>query len=97
MEKELKAGMELGSEVEFDGMNTAYIVGGALLMATFWASPSMGVLFAIALLVCAAVCAIVLMIACAIGFCDTFASRALKGRGRRQRAHAKIPAHPVVG
>ena len=60
---------------EFDGRNTAYVVGAILLAATFWASPSMGILFAIALLVCAAVCAVVLTIACAIGFCDSAVSR----------------------
>jgi hypothetical protein len=74
MEMDVKTGQEQGAEA-FDGMHTAYVVGAILLAATFWASPSLGVLFAVALLVCAAVCAVVLTIACAIGFCDSAVSR----------------------
>lgn len=76
MEMKLKLKSEDGAvEEEFDGRNAAFIVGGVLLAATFWASPSMGVLFALALLICAAVCAVVLLIAGAIGFCDSAVTR----------------------
>ncbi|HVK37160.1 MAG TPA: hypothetical protein VNA88_01410 [Candidatus Kapabacteria bacterium] len=75
MELKLKRVEAQGEEGEFDGRNTAFVVGAILLAATFWASPSMGILFAIALIVCAAVCAVVLLIAGAIGFCDSAASR----------------------
>ena len=68
-------GVGVEKEEEFDGMHTAYIVGAVLLAATFWASPAMGALFAVALVVCAAICAIVLSIACAIGLCDSAVTR----------------------
>jgi hypothetical protein len=75
MEMDLKARKVEQEEEEFDGMHAAYIVGAILLAATFWASPSLGVLFAVALLVGSAVCAIVLTLACAIGICDSAVSR----------------------
>ena len=89
MEMELKQGNGAKAD-EFDGMHAAYVVGAILLAATFWASPSMGVLFAIALIVCAAVCAIVLGLACAIGFCDSGLSRIF---GREEvRSEVKFPS-----
>jgi apolipoprotein N-acyltransferase len=94
MEMELKKGIEQNED--FDGRNAAYVVGGVLLAATFWASPSMGFLFAIALLVCVAVCAIVLLLACAIGFCDSAVARLWRreevGEVREVRRNVKMPS-----
>lgn len=93
MEMEVKAEQGVKEPEEFDGMHAAYVVGAVLLAATFWASPSMGMLFAIALLVCAAVCAIVLALACAIGICDSAVSRLWRrDEGRRD---VKIPGRAV--
>lgn len=95
MELKLKSLEARGEDGDFDGRNSAYVVGAILLAATFWASPSMGILFAIALIVCAAVCAVVLLIAGAIGFCDSAASR-LWSREQTSR-EVKMPSRAVVG
>jgi hypothetical protein len=93
MDVKLKQVEGAGEVEEFDGRNTAYVVGAILLAATFWASPSMGILFAVALLVCAAVCAVVLLIAGAIGFCDSAVTRTRAWRRDAVRQNVKMPSH----
>jgi hypothetical protein len=90
METEVNAGKQRKEEEEFDGRNSAYVVGAILLAATFWASPSMGILFAVALLVCVAVCTVVLLLACAIGFCDSAVARLW--RREEVRREVKMPS-----
>jgi hypothetical protein len=58
-----------------EGKYAAYVIAGILLAATFWASPSMGMLFLFALVICAAVCGGILALAGAITAVDSAATR----------------------